>query len=900
MVFSFLYVQAASTWNIEIVDSIHMSCNYSSIALDSKGNPHIAYQSLSGSCLKYAVWTGSEWIIETVDDPYARDAGRYVSIAVDSNDNPHICYLDFAYASYKLKYASWDGSEWSIQVMDGSTNHCGEFCCLVLDSNDNPHISYLYQGRTRDVRYAKLVGSEWSIETADSPGTYPGAGGEFICLALDSNDNPHISYHGGSGELRYASGTGSEWIVQTANSVGVTGWLTSIALDSNDNPHISHFDYLNEDLLHTTLTGSTWSTETVDSMGDVSCFSSIALDSDDNPNIAYYSGIDTCMKYARWTGAAWSIENVDSTGSPAGCKFLALDSYDNPHISCSHTLWGYLKYVQGEFNTAPVLGLIGPQTTDELVQLEFTATATDVDIPAQTLTFSLADGISGSVPLGASITSGGDFSWTPSEDQGPGKYTFDVVVSDGVDTDSETVTVVVNDVNVAPVIDPISEYFVYWDEEMSFTATANDADLPVNTLSFSLMGAPSGASITSGGYFTWTPSSSQIGEYSFTVRVEDDGLPPMYDEQEVTIEIGKHPTQLVYSGDSSGQYSDPATVTATLTDTVTGTGVESKTITFAIGSQWKTATTTGTGVATTSVTLNRPAGSYTVESVFAEDSWYLESSDSDSFTINKETVTIEYTGDTNIITAGTLIGEAPVRLAAHLTQIDDGYSGNLEYATVKFVLDNQVSDPEIIVLNQPVGSSADFLTIHIVPVGNYLITVTIDETNQYWTQDETEQDILWVNNGEGKGKVIGNGWIFDSESLYRQGIFHFDVDYRKAAVEGNFSYQYTAGYDYNYLVKSVSWQDVGLSFTGTNIGFLTGWCTLEKTDISTGQMLEFLGYYRFTVDFSAGTRRFPPTPDTIAIKVWNPYNGTVWRQIGTSASQIRLRGGDIRIQGMGR
>jgi hypothetical protein len=39
------------------------------------------------------------------------------------------------------------------------------------------------------------------------------------------------------------------------------------------------------------------------------------------------------------------------------------------------------------------------------------------------------------------------FTWTPTEAQGPGDYTFDVVVSDGVVTDSETITVHVNEDN---------------------------------------------------------------------------------------------------------------------------------------------------------------------------------------------------------------------------------------------------------------------------------------------------------------------------------------------------------------------------------------------------------------------------------------------------------------------
>ena len=46
----------------------------------------------------------------------------------------------------------------------------------------------------------------------------------------------------------------------------------------------------------------------------------------------------------------------------------------------------------------------------------FTATATDADIPAQGLTFSLT----GTVPTGASVgATSGLFTWNPAENQGP-------------------------------------------------------------------------------------------------------------------------------------------------------------------------------------------------------------------------------------------------------------------------------------------------------------------------------------------------------------------------------------------------------------------------------------------------------------------------------------------------
>ncbi len=193
-----------------------------------------------------------------------------------------------------------------------------------------------------------------------------------------------------------------------------------------------------------------------------------------------------------------------------------------------------------EVNVAPVLAPIGNQEGNELEELTFTATASDADIPAQILVFSLADGEYGDVPDGAGITAAGAFSWTPSEAQGPGNYIFDVCVSDGALSDCETITVVVNEVNVAPVLDPLEyESEVNELELMSFTASASDMDDPAQALVFSLEDGvdglvPEGASIATRfdeeegkyyGDFTWTPSETQgPGEYTFDVCVSDGAL----------------------------------------------------------------------------------------------------------------------------------------------------------------------------------------------------------------------------------------------------------------------------------------------------------------------------------------------------------------------------------------
>ncbi|MCP4456850.1 MAG: hypothetical protein GY816_02305 [Cytophagales bacterium] len=93
-------------------------------------------------------------------------------------------------------------------------------------------------------------------------------------------------------------------------------------------------------------------------------------------------------------------------------------------------------------NDAPILASIGLQSGDEGTEITFTASATDVDLPANTLTFSLDVTSTGK---GMTIDSAtGAFSWTPAEGQ-DGNHDVIVTVSDGIDTDSELVTIAVTE-----------------------------------------------------------------------------------------------------------------------------------------------------------------------------------------------------------------------------------------------------------------------------------------------------------------------------------------------------------------------------------------------------------------------------------------------------------------------
>ena len=150
------------------------------------------------------------------------------------------------------------------------------------------------------------------------------------------------------------------------------------------------------------------------------------------------------------------------------------------------------------------------------------------------------------LPAGAVIDPvTGVFAWTPTEAQGPGSYSFDVVVTDDglpVLEDRETITVTVAEVNTAPVLATIGDQTVDELVELSFTAVATDADLPVNGLVFALDGdVPAGAVIDAvSGVFTWTPTEVQgPGSYTFDVVVADDGSPVLEDRETITVNVAE-------------------------------------------------------------------------------------------------------------------------------------------------------------------------------------------------------------------------------------------------------------------------------------------------------------------------------------------------------------------------
>ena len=136
--------------------------------------------------------------------------------------------------------------------------------------------------------------------------------------------------------------------------------------------------------------------------------------------------------------------------------------------------------------------------------------------------------------------------------------------------------------NAAPVLAPIGNRIVFEGEPLVFTAAATDANSPAQQLTWTLQNAPAGAAIDPmKGQFGWQPSELQGGnDFTMTVTVKDNGIPPLSDFQTFTVTVLKtnsRPT-LVTSGNQTVNEGSPLVFTVHATDS----DLPSQSVTFSL------------------------------------------------------------------------------------------------------------------------------------------------------------------------------------------------------------------------------------------------------------------------------------------------------------------------------
>ncbi|MEK7781160.1 MAG: Ig-like domain-containing protein, partial [Verrucomicrobiota bacterium] len=132
-----------------------------------------------------------------------------------------------------------------------------------------------------------------------------------------------------------------------------------------------------------------------------------------------------------------------------------------------------------------------------------------------------------SPPINGSLTlnPNGGFTYTPNFNF-TGYDTFVYVAGDGTNLfGTATVTLFVNPTHLGPSLLPQTNYTIFEGTTLVVSNTAIDTDIPPPVLTYSLVGSPTNAVISTNGIITWTPSDAQGPSTNIITTIVVDNRP---------------------------------------------------------------------------------------------------------------------------------------------------------------------------------------------------------------------------------------------------------------------------------------------------------------------------------------------------------------------------------------
>jgi hypothetical protein len=289
-----------------------------------------------------------------------------------------------------------------------------------------------------------------------------------------------------------------------------------------------------------TVTDAGNQTPVLDSIGSRTVAENFNLNfnitSSDADEDTIYLSADNLPLNAAFIDSGNGIGNFDFNPdfTQEGTYFVTFKAFDGVEVDSE-----VVQIDVTHINQGPVLAAIGPQMTDEQVRLFFTISATDGDADSLILSTST---LPGTAIFTDSSNGVGSFDWTPSYTDA-GVYDVMFYVFDGTDTDSELVTITINDAgNQPPALDSIGSISLAEGDTLIRNITASDAD--GDSVSLFADSLPTNATfIDSGngvGTFTFIPDFTQAGAYNVLFYASDGFL---NDSELVVVTVGESGNQ---------------------------------------------------------------------------------------------------------------------------------------------------------------------------------------------------------------------------------------------------------------------------------------------------------------------------------------------------------------------
>ncbi len=232
----------------------------SSLAYDATGKLHLVYQDGADKSLKYATrLANGRWADGGVIDDSSPDVGAMPSLALDSAGNPAVAYYDAWNGD--LKYSHWNGKVWDTQTVDthGAT---GLYPSLAFDSADAPIIAS-YSATRGDLRLSKLYHGGWRSFTLDAEGDV----GRHPALAVDPTSGLWtVAYEATEkGELRFVNAYNGGRVLGGVIDAKALGGSVALAFegDGSSRARVAYADAATGEVRLATGTAAGWKLEAV-------------------------------------------------------------------------------------------------------------------------------------------------------------------------------------------------------------------------------------------------------------------------------------------------------------------------------------------------------------------------------------------------------------------------------------------------------------------------------------------------------------------------------------------------------------------------------------------------------------------------------------------------------------
>jgi hypothetical protein len=311
----FYYRQSGLYWTKEAVSTGLAS--EPSLAIDSTGNPHVAYWSYDAPGLALAVRTGKSWSTEILD----AGAGRWPSIAIDSADAVHLTYRDETAGS--LEYATNASGQWASDTVDDAGD-TGWYSKLAIDVDGVAHAVY-FTAPWGPLRYASNATGEWAAEYLDPSGQPEQPG-----LALDAAGRPWV-FHGTTIAVREQGQWETVYYQIASTSPG-----HSLAIDAAGYVHglynwTSVYPY---NLTYVTNRTGEWTESYIDGADVNRLFCKIAVDAQGQIHGAYHQQQPGVLQFVTGLNfaASWALDTVDDAGAAGMASEVAVDAAGEPRL----------------------------------------------------------------------------------------------------------------------------------------------------------------------------------------------------------------------------------------------------------------------------------------------------------------------------------------------------------------------------------------------------------------------------------------------------------------------------------------------------------------------------------------------------------------------------------------